>query len=93
MGLAFNRLPGEWHGIRSISEVFNCLNKVYKPFDKLETCIFDSLMIWDKVERIAKRPARVWIYEAKQKMPDVSAEKREFTLCVDALFGRFINYN
>lgn len=57
MSLIFDRHPGEWHGNKSISMVFNHLFKVYKPIRNFEICLFgDENIYFDKIEKTATTP-------------------------------------
>jgi hypothetical protein len=69
MSVVFNKYPCEWHGNRSISVVFNALNKLFKPINNFETCVFgDGTIIFDKIERAGRRQPRVWLYDALNKL-------------------------
>ena len=69
MGVIFNKYPCEWHGNRSISVVINALNKLYKPINNFETCVFgDGTIIFDKIEKAGRRLPRVWLYDALNKL-------------------------
>ena len=50
MALVFEKLPGEWHGNKSISLVFSHLNKVYAPIKNFQICLFgDETLYYDKI--------------------------------------------
>ena len=50
MALIFDRYPGEWHGNKSISLVFSHLNKIYRPINNFEVCVFgDDTVFFDKI--------------------------------------------
>ena len=69
MSVVFNKYPSEWHGNRSISVVFNALNKLFKPIGDFETCVFgDGTIIFDKIERAGRRQPRVWLFDALNKL-------------------------
>ena len=52
MALIFDKYPGEWHGNKSISLVFSHLNKIYKPLNDFEICLFgDETIYYDKIEK------------------------------------------
>jgi hypothetical protein len=69
MGVIFNKYPCEWHGNRSISVVFNALNKLFKPINNFETCVFgDGTIIFDKIEKAGRRQPRVWLFDALNKL-------------------------
>jgi len=57
MALIFDRYPGEWHGNKSISLVFSHLNKIYRPINNFEVCLFgDDSVFFDKIEKKAYTP-------------------------------------
>jgi hypothetical protein len=62
MSLIFDKHPGEWHGNKSISLVFSHLNKIYKPIENFEICLFgDESVYFEKIEKIAHRQPRDWL--------------------------------
>ena len=69
MGVVYNKYPCEWHGNKSISMVFKALNKLYKPIENFEICVFgDSCVVFDKIINAGKRSTRVWLYDALDKI-------------------------
>lgn len=65
MGLCHNKLPGEWYGphaiaimmkvkIIKISKNFQDLNKLYRPFNDFQVCVFhDGNIYFDKIKKLA----------------------------------------
>lgn len=90
MALIFDRYPGEWHGNKSISLVFSHLNKIYRPVNNFEVCLFgDDTVFFDKIERKACTAPVNWIKHQKKKFEKMSDERKEKVNMIEALFNRF----
>ena len=45
-GLEFGKLPGNWYGVNTITNVFEVLNEKYRPLPDFKVCVFqDSCII------------------------------------------------
>lgn len=56
MGLCHGKLPGEWYGPHAIGVMLKELNKLYRPFDRFQICLFhDGNIYFDKIKKIAMR--------------------------------------
>lgn len=64
MSLVYDRYPGEWHGNKSISLVFQSLNRLYAPLENFEMCVFgDDTIFLDKIKKAGERMPRNWLKE------------------------------
>lgn len=53
IGYAHSKLPGEWYGPSSISVMLRDLNKIFKPLNNFEICLFNEGSIYlDKVQKL-----------------------------------------
>jgi len=77
MALIFDRYPGEWHGNKSISLVFSHLNKIYRPINNFEVCVFgDDTVFFDKVLKKATTPPLNWMKHQRAKFNSLSDENK-----------------
>ena len=91
MSLIFDRNPGEWHGNNSISQVFSHLFKIYKPIQNFEICLFvDENVQFDKIDKAGKSTSSNWLAKQKFKFEDLSDERKEKYLLIDALFSKYL---
>jgi hypothetical protein len=46
----FGKVPGEWYGVGSITQVVEALNSKFKPIDDFEVCVFnEGIVIGDMI--------------------------------------------
>lgn len=54
MGLCHGKLPGEWYGPNAIAVMLKDLNKLYRPFNNFQVCVFhDGNIYYDKIVKLA----------------------------------------
>jgi len=87
MSLVYDRYPGEWHGNKSISLVFQSLNRLYAPLENFEMCVFgDDTIFLDKIKKAGERMPRNWLKDQMQKLEKLSEDKQDHAMLVNALF-------
>lgn len=92
MSLVFDKYPGEWHGNKSISLVFNHLNKIYQPVQNFEICLFgDETIVWDKIEKKANKQQQNWLENQLKKLENLNDERQDRALMIDSLFSTHLN--
>lgn len=91
MSLIYDKYPGEWHGNKSISLVFQSLNRLYTPLENFEMCVFGSDTIFlDKIKRAGERIPGNWLKDKMQKLQKLPEDKQDHVMIVNALFQHLV---
>lgn len=79
MGLCHGKLPGEWYGPHAIAVMLKDLNKLYRPFNNFQVCIFhDGNIYFDKIKRLA----------TEKLLPDNEQEHPRYYLVKNAIVSK-----